>query len=69
MDKHTKIREILKRLKKAYGSPRPYKATDPVDELIRTVLSQNTNDKNSLGAFAAGLCAAEVQHRRSARGV
>ena len=52
MDKHTKIREILKRLKKAYGSPRPYKATDPVDELIRTVLSQNTNDKNSLGAFA-----------------
>ncbi len=52
MNNQTKMLEMLKRLKKAYGSPRTYKATDPVDELVRTILSQNTNDKNSLAAFA-----------------
>ena len=43
---------VLKLLNKAYGRPKSFKATDPVDELVRTVLSQNTNDRNSLGAFA-----------------
>lgn len=52
MNRHAKLIEILKRLKKAYGAPRPFKATEPVDEIIRTILSQNTNDRNSLAAFA-----------------
>jgi endonuclease III len=52
MDASSKMKVILKLLNKAYGRPRPFKPTDPVDELIRTVLSQNTNDRNSLAAFA-----------------
>ncbi|MCX5678458.1 MAG: endonuclease III [Candidatus Omnitrophica bacterium] len=52
MNTAKKIITISKLLKKAYGNPRPFKALDPVDELIKTVLSQNTNDRNSLGAFA-----------------
>ncbi len=47
-----KMATILKLLNRAYGRPRPFRASDPVDELVRTVLSQNTNDRNSLGAFA-----------------
>ena len=43
---------VLKLLNKAYGRPKSFRASDPVDELVRTVLSQNTNDRNSLGAFA-----------------
>ena len=39
-------------MRKAYGRPKPFKRTPPVDELVRTVLSQNTNDRNSLAAFA-----------------
>lgn len=37
---------MAKRLRRAYGKPqlRPHRA--PVDELILTVLSQNTNDRN-----------------------
>lgn len=39
-------------LVKFYGVPaRPVKAPDPVDMLIATILSQNTNDKNSYKAF------------------
>lgn len=44
--------EILLRLRKAYGRPRPFRRTNPVDEIVRTILSQNTNDRNSLAAFA-----------------
>lgn len=47
-----KMATVLKLLNKAYGRPKLFKASDPVDELVRTVLSQNTNDRNSLGAFA-----------------
>ncbi len=47
-----KIRRIARLLDKAYGRPEPLKLTKPVDELIRTVLSQNTSDRNSLAAFA-----------------
>lgn len=50
--KSVKIREMLRLLRKAYGEVRPFKRTDPVDEIVRTILSQNTNDKNSLAAFA-----------------
>jgi len=41
-----RARAIRDRLRKAYGRPvlRPHRA--PVDELILTVLSQNTNDRN-----------------------
>jgi endonuclease III len=47
-----KIRKILSLLNKAYGAVPPFKKTNPVDELVRTILSQNTNDKNSLKAYA-----------------
>ncbi len=41
-----KVRAIRDRLRREYGRPvlRPHRA--PVDELILTVLSQNTNDRN-----------------------
>ena len=41
-----KVRAIRDRLRKEYGRPvlRPHRA--PVDELVLTVLSQNTNDRN-----------------------
>jgi endonuclease-3 len=40
------VRAIRDRLRELYGQPRndPHRA--PVDELVRTVLSQNTNDRN-----------------------
>ena len=47
-----KIKKIMALLGKTYGRPEPFTKDDPVDVLIRTVLSQNTTDKNSLKAFA-----------------
>ncbi len=47
-----KICAILSLLEKAYGRVGPLRRTDPIDELVRTILSQNTQDKNSLGAFS-----------------
>ena len=38
-------------LEKEYGIPRPDEE-DPVDLLVKTILSQNTSDANSLPAFA-----------------
>jgi len=52
MNMQRNIRHILTLLNKAYGKPPTFKISDPVDELVRTILSQNTNDKNSLAAFA-----------------
>ncbi len=47
-----KITKINKLLIKKYGvPPRPAVPPDPVDLLIATILSQNTNDKNSYRAF------------------
>jgi endonuclease-3 len=46
------ITEILNLTNRAYGRPGPFRRTDPVDEIVRTILSQNTNDTNSLAAFA-----------------
>ena len=37
---------IRNRLRKAYGRPEPRPHEAPVDELVLTVLSQNTNDRN-----------------------
>jgi endonuclease-3 len=47
-----RLRAIRDRLREAYGRPllRPHRA--PVDELILTVLSQNTNDRNRDVAYA-----------------
>lgn len=47
-----KIRKILRLLNKAYGRPSPLRRSEPVGELIRTILSQNTSDNNSLKAYA-----------------
>ena len=46
------MRTILERLRGAYGKPelKPHRA--PLDELILTVLSQNTNDRNRDVAYA-----------------
>ena len=47
-----KIFLIDKLLKKSYGTPgRNKKPPNPVDLLIATILSQNTNDRNSYKAF------------------
>ena len=46
-----KSKRIISLLRKAYGRPPAWKKTEPVDELVRTVLSQNTSDNNSLAAF------------------
>jgi endonuclease-3 len=47
-----KIKKINKLLVKQFGFPhRKKKLPDPIDTLIATILSQNTNDKNSFQAF------------------
>jgi endonuclease-3 len=47
-----RVREMLRLIRKSYGRPKAFKASAPIDELIRTILSQNTSDSNSLAAFA-----------------
>ena len=47
-----RIRTILERLRAAYGKPVERFHEAPVDELILTVLSQNTNDRNRDVAYA-----------------
>src|ERR1035437_5631266 len=50
--KKKKIARVNRVLVKFYGvPPRPEHPPDPVDMLIGTILSQNTNDKNSYRAF------------------
>ena len=47
-----KIKKINKLLVEYFGFPdRKKKLPDPIDTLIATILSQNTNDKNSYQAF------------------
>jgi endonuclease III len=41
-----RVRAIRDRLREMYGRPRNHPHGDPVGELVRTVLSQNTNDRN-----------------------
>ncbi len=50
MEQRLLVKEIAKRLSKAYG-PRQRNLDDPFDVLIRTILSQNTSDTNSHRAF------------------
>ncbi|HEY1277815.1 MAG TPA: endonuclease III [Thermoleophilaceae bacterium] len=47
-----RLRAIRDRLRREYGRPvlRPHRA--PIDELVLTVLSQNTNDRNRDAAYA-----------------
>ena len=47
------FRAIRDRLREMYGEPRNEPHGQPVDELIKTVLSQHTNDRNRDRAFAA----------------
>lgn len=46
-----RIMKISNLLEKVNGAPRVFRKTPPVDELIRTILSQNTSDTNSIPAF------------------
>lgn len=46
-----RIRRDADRLRRAYGRPRPRRGLPPIDELILTILSQNTSDTNSERAF------------------
>jgi endonuclease-3 len=45
--------QVRKRLQKAYGSPQWRTPLPPLEELISTILSQNTNDVNRDRAFQA----------------
>jgi len=47
-----RVRAIRDRLRNAYGRPIPRPHGEPIDELILTVLSQNTNDRNRDVAYA-----------------
>ena len=47
-----KVRNIDEILEKQFGIPERLKDREPLSSLIRTILSQNTNDKNSDRAFA-----------------
>ena len=48
-----RARRVHERLLKAYGSPRWRPTLSPLEELISTILSQNTNDTNCDRAFEA----------------
>jgi endonuclease-3 len=52
VEKTQKAEEIYQRLQQSYGEPQWEPGRDPVDELILTILSANTNDTNSGRAFA-----------------
>lgn len=52
-DRHDLAAEIQQRLIAAYGSPDWRKPLPPLDELVSTILSQNTNDLNRDRAFNA----------------
>lgn len=48
-----RIREIHRRLKRAHGPLEAPRQLDPLEELVLTILSQNTNDTNRDRAYAA----------------
>jgi len=47
-----RLRRIARRLRRAYGEPPPPRRLPPLDELVLTILSQNTNDTNRDRAYA-----------------
>jgi endonuclease-3 len=50
-DQAALAREVYRRLMSAFGLPAWRTALSPVDELVSTILSQNTNDRNRDTAF------------------
>lgn len=50
-DLHLKVREDLDRLDRAQGQPPPHPRRPPLDELVLTILSQNTTDLNRDRAY------------------
>src|SRR5262245_8753219 len=48
-----RVRAIVRRLERRFGALLPPRASDPLDELILTVLSQHTSDVNADRAFAS----------------
>ena len=57
MSHRRRIRAVARRLERHFGELEPPRRSDPLDELILTVLSQHTSDLNAERAFA-GLRAA-----------
>ena len=51
-DTPTLVSEIVSRLEAAYGAPRHHRRLPALDELVLTILSQNTSDLNSERAYA-----------------
>ena len=47
-----RLQRIARRLRKAYGAPPAPRRLPPLDELVLTILSQNTNDTNRDRAYA-----------------
>lgn len=47
------LRAIVRRLERRFGPLEPPRATDPLEELVWTVLSQHTSDANAERAFRA----------------
>jgi endonuclease-3 len=47
-----RLRRIARRLRQAYGAPPRPRRLPPLDELVLTILSQNTNDTNRDRAYA-----------------
>jgi endonuclease III len=47
-----RVQTIMRRLRRAYGKPELVPHEAPLDELVLTVLSQNTNDRNRDIAYA-----------------
>jgi endonuclease-3 len=47
-----RLRQVARRLRRAYGAPPAPRRLPPLDELVLTILSQNTNDTNRDRAYA-----------------
>ena len=47
-----RLRQVGRRLRRAYGTPPAPRRLAPLDELVLTILSQNTNDTNRDRAYA-----------------
>jgi endonuclease III len=52
-DDSAPVERILDRLREEHGPPAPPRRLPPLDELVLTILSQNTSDVNSERAYAA----------------
>lgn len=51
-EKQRQLKYVTQNLEATYGRPRNDEADDPLDELIRTILSQATTNQNSRRTFA-----------------